>query len=446
MRNDVLWLGLAAVALPSLSSAQGGSGPPVQAQYTFDVSAAATDMSMASIADLDGDGYRDLIVGLPSANLVEVRSGVDGTLIYTIPYPYTPPTGSPLFGFSVASLPDITGDNLQEVIVGAPRDLVSPGIVGGRVFVFAGSSSAPAGQQLPWATAQASAGVVDAWFGWSVAAVQLNASRKPEIVVGARYWDPLGLQGGDGRIEVFTPKNGALLPMTFVNGFNGTTNSLLGDQIAVMSDYDADGILDVAISATGANAVFVYSGASLGSAGPPTVLGTFLTYGDLEFGRTIANLGDLDGDGTAEIGFCAASSSAIGLGSTVTTSATADIVYPGPAGSLACPRVVGIAGIGDADLDGFPEIVLGGQQQGSCSAAGEVYMMTPLVDCTPGSPPPDPCGFFGSCACNSLTVLSPAWATSSYGEKVITISAAAQSYAIADPGLGRVHVFLHPIY
>jgi FG-GAP-like repeat len=72
--------------------------------------------SLGSIADLDGDGARELLVGVysdSSMGEVQVVSGASGNLLYQV-------FGQPgdQFGFSLSGLSDLNGDGREEFIVG----------------------------------------------------------------------------------------------------------------------------------------------------------------------------------------------------------------------------------------------------------------------------------------------------------------------------------------
>src|SRR5262245_4677629 len=98
--------------------------------------------SLASPGDLDGDLVPDFAIGVPTNG-----SGSPGPgYVFT----YSGATGSPLltlsgentldgFGSSLAALPDLDGDGVQDLIVGAPGNDHN-GIDAGRAYLYSGKS------------------------------------------------------------------------------------------------------------------------------------------------------------------------------------------------------------------------------------------------------------------------------------------------------------------
>ena len=80
--------------------------------------------SVSDLGDVTGDGVDDVIVGAPECARIEVNSGMaqiysgaDGILVHTFLG-----DGTSRFGFSVSGAGDLNGDGFPEVVVGAPQD------------------------------------------------------------------------------------------------------------------------------------------------------------------------------------------------------------------------------------------------------------------------------------------------------------------------------------
>jgi hypothetical protein len=99
---------------------------------------------VAALGDVNNDGKPDFVVGAPSAvvasvatGAVYVRSGVDGSLIYSI-------TGDIKgFGSAVAKIGDVDGDGVNDFVVGSPFAVNSLGKARGAVWGFSGKTGTP---------------------------------------------------------------------------------------------------------------------------------------------------------------------------------------------------------------------------------------------------------------------------------------------------------------
>lgn len=100
--------------------------------------------SVSGVADVDGDGRGDVLVGAVAEDFANqtysegrayIFSGASGALLRQID---SPSNVSGNLGFSVAGVPDVDGDGRGDVIVGAPAE--GPPSFSGRAYVFSGGS------------------------------------------------------------------------------------------------------------------------------------------------------------------------------------------------------------------------------------------------------------------------------------------------------------------
>jgi hypothetical protein len=144
-------------------------------------------------ADVDGDHYRDMIIGAPGNARVYVILGgpavpAAGTII-----DLTSPTAIPWVEISgpgigsVIAAGDITGDLRSELVLGAPHDTLATG----KVYVL--NSVGLAGQvALPAGAAVLNGGAAGDMFGASITLPFFDEDGIKDLVIGAPGADPAG--------------------------------------------------------------------------------------------------------------------------------------------------------------------------------------------------------------------------------------------------------------
>ncbi|MFM9997170.1 MAG: integrin alpha [Phycisphaerales bacterium] len=226
--------------------------------------------SVAGVADVNGDGRGDAIVGAPredpgtlpaDAGRVHVYSGATGLRLYTLGVPVSVgPAANDYFGWSVGGVPDANGDARGDIIVGMPQGTGVPTGNPGRAFLYSGSNGA-------MLRAFSSPGAeADGLFGRSVAGVpDTNGDARGDVVIGAPNEDPGTAPDGTGRAHLFSGATGALLfkllPPTPTAGGN------FGMAVAGMTDTNGDGRGDIVVGAPGEGSAdqgraYIYSGAT----------------------------------------------------------------------------------------------------------------------------------------------------------------------------------------
>lgn len=258
---------------------------------------AAFGSAVAAAGDIDQDGTPDLCIGafgLGNSGQAFVFSGSTGQLLLTLRAPQQQSGAG--FGWAVASLGDLTGDRVPELVVGA---FAQEGK--GRVFVFNGKNG-----KLLWTLAPPSPpDGVTFTFGWSVASAgDLDQDEMPDVLVGAPY-TAVGELTVQGRAFAFSGRTGKLL-YTFTDPFPRAGEGF-GWRVISAGDLNEDGVPDILIGApykTGEGTrsegqVFVFNGATgslLFSLRNPSPTKSYSG-----FGLTLAQSADINGDGTPEI-------------------------------------------------------------------------------------------------------------------------------------------------
>ncbi len=273
---------------------------------------------------------------------------------FTLLYQIDGDTANIQLGYSVASAGDVNGDGRADFIVGAR--FAAPGglFQAGAAYVYSGADGA-----LLYQKDAAAAGDN---FGISVGgAGDVNSDGKADFIVGAPHTDPGGL-GNAGSAYVYSGATGTLL----FQKDGAAAGDVLGVSVAGAGDVNGDGRADFIVSAYGADpgglgdagSAYVYSGAT----------GTLLfqkdgaAAGD-QLGSSVAEAGDVDGDGKADFIVGANRADPGGLGD-----AGSAYVYSGATGTLlfqkdgaAAGDVLGVsvAGAGDVNGDGKADFIIG---------------------------------------------------------------------------------------
>jgi hypothetical protein len=157
--------------------------------------------AVAAVPDMNGDGKTDVLVGIPFATppgalLYSGRaclfSGADGKWLRTLASPEPRVRG--FFGWSVAGLPDITGDGTPELLVGAGA-FFRFGYGERRVYLLDGATGVPI---RVFSSPNGGEG-----FGLSVTGMLNGNGKLKSVVSGAPQETPLPAPLRPGRVYAF---------------------------------------------------------------------------------------------------------------------------------------------------------------------------------------------------------------------------------------------------
>jgi hypothetical protein len=313
--------------------------------------------SVAGIGDLEGDGHTDIVVGMPMFSYVipistfpcyavawqvgevYVYSGGTGNLLHK----WRGQVSNEMLGWSVAGAGDVNGDDVPDIIVGAPGRVVS-GVRGGvyiysgatfeRIHIYdyhhdingyddhviaAGWSVAGAGDLDGDGFDEVILGCPDAATAYVISPINGNVrfySDAPDTRLGWAVANA-GDADGDGVIDILMTSNPypePTSPLGYGKIISGATNLLIstwpgthdvyyGFSAAGIGDFNGDGYDDVAIGSPGDATLDESYGrveVHCGRTGAP--LRIYDGLGPLHaYGETVASIGDMNGDGLSDL-------------------------------------------------------------------------------------------------------------------------------------------------
>ena len=285
--------------------------------------------AVATAGDVNGDGYADVIVGVPhysnglrNEGAVFVYHGSAAGLASTASWSAVANTANTLLGTSVAAAGDVNGDGYDDVLVGAPG-YDNGHNDEGAAFVYHGSavglttqpSATPGPSPKPDWTVESNQDYAS--LGYSVAtAGDVNGDGYDDVIIGAPWYSngkfnegaAFVYHGSAAGLSTASPSAPGPSPRPNWSAESDQEDSFFGISVSTAGDVDSDGYAEVVIGADyydngqpDEGAVFVYYGSS---SGLPSTEASWRAESNQEggyFGSSVATAGDVNGDGYDDI-------------------------------------------------------------------------------------------------------------------------------------------------
>ncbi len=376
----------------------------VPAQYCEFGTAASANMGaiVATAGDLNGDGRADVMFSERVANAQGgfgradlVYGDPSGT--YVISLSFGAPAGGTLASIATAGDPD--GDGFSDVVLGVP-DYANGQAGEGRALIYRSTGDLPA-TAVSFSAQMNQAGAA---LGLGISAGDINGDGYSDIVAGAPNYDGCGLifdpDVDEGTIQVYYGGScGPACGPFYFPGFcvyeGNEDGANVGWSVSATGDVNGDGYADVLVGAPGSSAGFfpfppdvgrayLYLGSSsgLGSVPATTIYG-FEALAEL--GSSVAIVGDVNGDGRADAvigehfsdestGVDAGSAHLyLGTGSGLSSTSSWDAVGATPFAEFG----YAVAGAGDVNRDGYADVIVGAPGTSDGAGAAYVYLGGP---------------------------------------------------------------------
>ena len=333
----------------------GAVGSPTSPTWEFFVGArtAPVDTSWGTVPDVNGDGFADVILGGNGDGAYVYLGGAGGLTTTPFTIEAAPGVLGISFAQSLASAGDVDGDGYADVVVSALAQ-TSNGAAALALLYRGGEgglSPTPATTlSIPFATTYA--------FGTSVAgAGDVNGDGYADVLLSSTC------MGCTSAIAVYLGSSTGLpaSPATTLQVFIPTADQVPLIPMTGAGDVNGDGFADVVVGIHALGDVELFTGGANGISSPPAMTITTPSGQVAQLGSAVAAVGDLDGDGFADVAVRSEDTaltpisvyggSATGLSET--PAATVWAITGN--GGICCGA---IAGGGDVNGDGFADLVV----------------------------------------------------------------------------------------
>jgi FG-GAP repeat len=439
-RRVAAWLAATLVVLATAGGARATGPLPVggtvdvtraDLQVTGTASGDDTGRAVAFVGDVNHDGAPDLAIAAPNASpgarshagTVSVLLNRQGSAV-TLGDPSVAvmridgPVPNARIGRSVAGLGDVNGDGIDDLAIGVPGLYYAGRTGSGTVFVVYGSTD-PSPVDLANLGARGyriRGPLAGDGLGAAVAKVpDVDGDGRAEIALGAPGADPGGRASAGSVFVLLSAREPSTVVDLATPAWPGwridgpAPSARAGSSLADAGDVNGDGASDLLVGAPSAPAAAGATGAyvvwarapnqgsidlaALGSGGI-ALLGV---PGDAA-GTSVAGVGDVNGDGHADVAIGAYRASANGLAQSGSVYVVYGSATPGSLALAATPAMgvrldgaspadqlgLSVSSAGDVDGDGAPDLLVGanGEDPLGRPNAGGAYVVFGLA--TPG--------------------------------------------------------------
>jgi hypothetical protein len=341
-----------------------------------------------SSGDVNDDGHDDLLLGVRFND----EAGTSGGAAYVVLGPVSGTSDLALAdakllgernsdeaGWSVAGAGDVNGDGNGDVLVGTGLMITTSGYHG-SAYLVNGPVSGTLDLQFADARLDAEPAAGDGIRATGVG--DMNGDGLADLLIGSPYDNEAGLAAGcaylvsgpaSGIVDLGTTADAKLLA-------EGESD-IAGYQLSWAGDADGDGNDDVLIAAfgndeggTNAGAAYLVLSPVTGTHDLSTADAKLIGTQEMEYvGGWVAGPGDVDADGNDDLIIGASGHSVAGravgaahlitspVSGTIELANNADMTFLGERRDDMATGVV--AGAGDVDADGLPDLLLGGSHQ-----------------------------------------------------------------------------------
>ncbi len=354
-------LAVAVIALASATaSAQQILGPLITVTGTLQDDRLGA--SVARLGDVDGDGTADFLAGATQATIAGTGlvKVISGATRQVIRTIGGAAAGD-YFGGAIANVGDTDGDGRSDFVVSAigAGPTTSPLNWSGSAYLYSGATGL--------VRLTIGAGTTGDHQGAAVAGVgDIDNDGVPDFAVSApgtpSQYATIATPALAGVVRIFSGATGLVIRVLT----DGLVGGEFGDCVRSVGDLDGDGVADIAVGApfggpqlpNGFRAGAVYLYSGASSALIRILVSPSLTLDGI--GRAVAAIGDVDGDQIPDVAVLCTGSVTAGVPN---LGAGSMLVYSGASGSVLWTKpTIGaraVSATGDVDGDGVPDVAVG---------------------------------------------------------------------------------------